>query len=72
LPLRAIFASVCADFEAHLPEFDGEDDHAHLLVNYPSKVSVSVLANSLKGVSSWIIRKKDYPSIRRKLWRRTQ
>ena len=66
--LRAIFASVCHDFEAELVEFEGEDDHVHLLVNYPPKVSVSRLVNSLKGVSSRLIRKKHYPSIRRKLW----
>ena len=33
--LRPIFASVCVDFESELVEFDGEDDHVHLLVNYP-------------------------------------
>jgi len=66
--LRPIFSSVCADFEAELVEFDGEDDHVHLLVNYPPKVSVSTLVNSLKGVSSRMIRKKNYPSIRGKLW----
>ena len=49
-------------------EFDGEDNHAHLLVNYPHKVSVSNLVNSLKGVSSRMIREKNYPSIRKKLW----
>ena len=66
--LRPIFASVCTDFEAKLVEFDGEDDHVHLLVSYPPKVSVSNLVNSLKGVSSRMIRKKNYPSIRQKLW----
>jgi putative transposase len=66
--LRGIFASVCADFEAELVEFDGEDDHVHLRVNYPPKVAVSALVNSLKGVSSRMIRKKNYPSIRKKLW----
>ena len=66
--LRTVFASVCTDFEAELVEFDGEDDHVHLLVNYPPKVSVSALVNSLKGVSSRMIRRKDYPSIRKKLW----
>ncbi|MBV6273871.1 IS200/IS605 family transposase [Alcaligenaceae bacterium CGII-47] len=66
--LRSIFASVCADFEAELVEFDGEDDHVHLLVNYPPKVAVSNLVNSLKGVSSRMIRKKNYPSISKKLW----
>jgi putative transposase len=32
---------VCADFEAELVEFDGKDDHVHLLVNYPPKVARS-------------------------------
>ncbi|GGE60574.1 hypothetical protein GCM10007278_06040 [Paenalcaligenes hominis] len=31
--LRGIFAN----FAAQLSEFDGEDDHVHLLVNYPPK-----------------------------------
>ncbi|MGH8856162.1 MAG: IS200/IS605 family transposase [Telluria sp.] len=66
--LHPIFSSVCADFEAELVEFDCDDDHVHLLVNYPPKVSVSNLVNSLKGVSSRMIRKKYYPSIRTKLW----
>jgi putative transposase len=59
---------VCADFGANLVEFDGEDDHVHLLVNYPPKVSISTLVNSLKGVSSRMIRKKDDPAMRKKLW----
>jgi putative transposase len=66
--LQEIFASVCADFEAELVEFDGEDDHVHLLVNYPPKVAISKLVNSLKVVSSLLIRKKNYPSIKKKLW----
>jgi len=66
--LRSIFSGVCNDFEAELVEFDGEDDHVHLLVNYPPKVAVSNLVNSLKGVSSRMIRQKMYPSIRKKLW----
>ena len=66
--LQTIFAKVCNDFEAELIEFDGEDDHVHLLVNYPPKVAVSKLVNSLKGASSLLIRKKGYPSIKKKLW----
>lgn len=66
--MRAMFASVCTDFQAELVEFDGEDDHVHLLVNYPPKVALSKLVNSLKGVSSFLIRKKNYPSIKKKLW----
>ena len=66
--LKDTFSSVFADFEADLVEFDGEDDHVHLLVNYPPKVAVSNLVNSLKGVSSRMIRKKHFESIKNKLW----
>lgn len=64
--IRVVFSSVCSDFEAELIEFGGEDDHVHLRMNYPPKVAVSVLVNSLKGVSSRMIRKKNYPNIRQR------
>ena len=66
--MRQIFESVCTVFEAQLVEFDGENDHVHLLVNYPPKMSISKLVNSLKGVSSRMFRQKNYPGIREKLW----
>src|ERR1700744_4112028 len=47
-----VMRKVCADFEAELRDFNGETDHVHLLVNYPPKVSVSALVNSLKGASA--------------------
>jgi len=56
--LRAIFSKVCTDFQAQLVELDGQRDHVHLLVNYPPKVSVSSLVNSLKGVSSYVLRRR--------------
>lgn len=66
--LRGIFQKVCNAFEASLIEFEGEKDHVHLLVNYPSKVSISRLVNSLKGVSSRMLRKKNYSVIKKHLW----
>ena len=66
--MQAIFEEVCTKFEAQLVEFDGESDHVHLLVVYPPKVAVSSLVNSLKGVSSRLLRKKEYPSIKEQLW----
>lgn len=47
-----VMREVCADFGATLVEFNGEDDHVHLLVEYPPKVAISKLVNSLKGVSA--------------------
>ncbi len=66
--LRVIFTSVCEDFDAELIEMDGEDDHVHLLVNYPPKVAVSVLVNSLKGVSSRRLRQMC-PELVRRYWK---
>ena len=60
--LRSYFASVCADFDVELVEMDGERDHVHLLINYPPKLAISNLVNSLKGVSSRLLR-RDRPDI---------
>jgi putative transposase len=65
--LRPIFEKVCANFEADLVEFNGEDDHVHLLVTYPPKVALAGLVNSLKGVSSRRLR-NDIPAIRKRYW----
>ena len=66
--MQGIFTKVCADFEAELFEFDGEDDHVHLLVSYPPKVAVAKLVNSLKGVSSRLLR-KQHPALVRRYWK---
>jgi len=47
-----VMAQVCADLGATLAEFNGQEDHVHLLVQYPPKVAPSHLVNSLKGLSS--------------------
>ncbi len=55
--LDGVFRAVCDDFQAMLAECNFEDDHVHLLVEYEAKVQVSRLVNSLKGVSSSMLRK---------------
>ncbi|MEL4331031.1 IS200/IS605 family transposase [Shewanella xiamenensis] len=60
--MRDIMEKVCADFEAEIVEFNGEQDHVHLLVNYPPKVAISKLVNSLKGGSSRKL-KQYYPNL---------
>jgi putative transposase len=68
--MRTIFEKVCTDFEANLVEIDGEADHVHLLVAFPPKVSVSSLVNSLKGVSSRLL-KKEHPELLKRYWKGT-
>ncbi len=66
--MKKIFERICSDFDVELSEFDGEGDHVHLLVNYPPKVAISKLVNSMKGVSSRML-KQYHPDIRRFYWR---
>jgi putative transposase len=54
---------ICTSYEVELTEFNGESDHVHLLVNYPPKVQLSKLINSLKGVSSRYIR-QQFPEVK--------
>ena len=65
--MKAIFEKVCGDLEVSLAEFDGEKEHVHLLITYPPKVDISKLVNSLKGVSSRML-KQYHPDIKRFYW----
>jgi len=60
--LKMVFDGVLDEFESELLEFNGEQDHVHLLVSYPPKHAVSALVNSLKGVSSRRL-KLEYPEL---------
>jgi len=61
-------ADCCHDVGCELVEFNGEDDHVHLLITFPPTVQLSKLVNSLKGVSSRVLR-RDYSShVNRYLW----
>ena len=58
--MESIVRETCATMGCELVEFNGETDHVHLLVSMPPTVELSRLVNSLKGVSSRIMR-RDYP-----------
>jgi putative transposase len=58
--MKEVFENVCKKIGCELIEFNGESNHVHLLIEYPPRLSISKIVNSLKGVSSRILRKK-YP-----------
>jgi len=66
--LQAIFQKVCRDFQVQLVEMNGEAEHVHLLINYQPKHSVSGMVNSLKGVSSRLLR-SERPDLEKHYWR---
>lgn len=63
-----IMGDVCADFGVELREFNGEDDHVHLLIGFPPTVQLSKLVNSLKGVSSRHLRRAHADHLNKYLW----
>ncbi|GGO82941.1 IS200/IS605 family transposase [Nonomuraea cavernae] len=69
--MEEIMRDVCTDFETDLAEFNGETNHVHLLVNFPPKVALSKLVNSLKGVSSRRMR-QEFPELAAHYYRATK
>ncbi|NCC85463.1 MAG: IS200/IS605 family transposase [Clostridia bacterium] len=66
--LRGLFARLCSELDAEMMEMDGEEDHVHILVNYPPKLAVSTLVNALKGTSSRRLR-GEFPEIERRYYK---
>jgi putative transposase len=56
--LKQIFGDTLAKWECELVEFNGEPDHLHILMSVNPKAQPSKLVNSLKTVSSRLIRKE--------------
>ncbi len=46
------FKEVANKMNFKVLEFNGEADHVHVLIEYPPKLSISLMVNTLKGVSS--------------------
>ena len=51
-----------------LKEFNGEEDHVHMLIHYPPKISLAKLVNSLKGVSSRRLR-QNWPELEKRYYK---
>ena len=50
--VEASFRSVAEKMNFVVLEFNGEANHVHALIEYPPKLSISQIANAVKGVSS--------------------
>ena len=56
--LKEILSSTAQKWGCRLIEFNGEQDHVHLLLELNTKVCPSIFINNLKTVSSRLIRKE--------------
>lgn len=63
--MKNIFERISLEHQVILKEFNGEEDHVHMLINYPPKISLAKLVNSLKGVSSRRLR-QNWPELEKR------
>ena len=66
--VEQLFKETCGQMDCELFEFNGEDDHVHMLISYPPKVPLASLVGKLKGKSSYFIRKEYWQAVKKKLW----
>ena len=66
--LKDVLEEACNRRGVTLDAFETDEDHAHLLVSYPPKISLSSLVMSLKTVSSKAVREQQWPEITQALW----
>jgi putative transposase len=65
--MKSIFEKISTEHQVILKEFNGEEDHVHMLIHYPPKVSLAKLVNSLKGVSSRRLR-QNWPELEKRYY----
>ena len=66
--LNEMFYEICLKNQCNVVEMDGEKDHVHLLVDYPSKVCLATLVNQQKGISSKTLR-SERKDIAKRFWK---
>jgi putative transposase len=68
--LEEVFTRVCEKRKCELLEFNGEENHVHLLVDAHPDNNTSQLVSSLKSASSRIIRKEFEEDLKRFYWKK--
>lgn len=66
--LKTLFEETCLQMDGELLEFNGEDDHVHLLVSVHPRLAISNLVGKLKGKSSYFLRREYSEQLKSKLW----
>jgi putative transposase len=56
--LHEVFLDLLSKWDCKLVEFNGEEDHIHLLFQYHPDLQISTLVNNLKSVSSRKLRQE--------------
>jgi putative transposase len=67
--LHVVMEELLAKWDCKLVEFNGEEDHVHLLFQYHPDVELSKLVNNLKSVSSRKLRQEFSEHLEKFYWK---
>jgi putative transposase len=67
--LHEILHNLCEKWNCKLIEFNGEEDHIHLLFQYYPQMDVSKFVNNIKSVSSRKVRSEFAEHINKFYWK---
>ena len=65
---KDIFVRICSTYNITLEEWKHDKDHVHIMFRAHPNTEISKFINAYKSASSRLI-KKDFPEVRRKLWK---
>ena len=65
---KSIFEKIAPSYNISLLEWNHDVDHVHIMFKAQPNSEISKFINAYKSASSRLI-KRDYPEIRRKLWK---
>ena len=66
--MTGILAGVCRKAKSVLVEFNGEEDHVHLLIDLHPDNNISALIGSLKSASSRVLRQEFAEHLEQHYW----
>ena len=66
--VKNIFIRISSSYNITLEEWNHDNDHVHVMVRAHPNTEISKFINAYKSASSRLI-KKDFPEVRRKLWK---
>ena len=66
--MQFLVDETCNQMDCKLIEFNGEDDHIHMMINVHPKLAISNLAGKLKGKTSYFMRKYHKNHVKQYLW----
>ena len=62
-----LFAEIAENHDMEIDTMEVAEDHVHLFVSFPPRLSISNVVGKLKSISAGVIF-REYPEVKRELW----